>query len=231
VAWTRIFLLLPLFALTTACSSGSGSNDAAPTATSAAGTPAAAAPAPVTPSANPTIAPQLSDEQLVQALRGGGYVIVFRHAFTDMTQADRDPFVASDCSAQRNLNAAGRAQARAIGAEFVRLGIPFGAALTSPYCRARETAGLAFGLYEVEAALQQQLSGDTASRAGAINALLNRVPPPGSNTVMVTHITSLTLVGLPLHSEGDSFVIRPAGSDWSAVAFMPASQWAALPAP
>jgi phosphohistidine phosphatase SixA len=228
----RYALALSIAAVLIACSSGVEDEPAPPAPTSA---PASAArpasPAPSGTGAIPTIVPQLAGRQLVEALRGGGYIIVFRHAFTDMTQTDHDPFVASDCGAQRNLNAAGRAQARMLGQEFVRLGIPFGPALTSPYCRAKETAGLAFGLYEVEAALQQQLSGDTASRADALNALFSRVPTTGRNTVMVTHITNLTLLSLPLHAEGDSFVLRPTGSTWTAVAFMPSGEWATLPAP
>ena len=158
-------------------------------------------------------------------------MIVFRHAFTDMTQTDRDPFVVADCSTQRNLTESGRNQARMIGAEFSRLGIPVDAVLASPYCRTRETAQLAFGTHQAEAALQQQLSGDTASRADALNRLFSSPPPAGRNTVMVTHITNLTLVGLPLHLEGDSFVLRPTGTSWSAIAFVEAAQWATFATP
>src|ERR687898_1369716 len=81
---------------------------------------------------------------LVDGLRRGGYVLAFRHAVTDFSMADSTRDL-SDCSRQRNLTAEGRRQARSIGREFRRLGIPVGRVLASPFCRTRETATLAFG--------------------------------------------------------------------------------------
>ena len=82
--------------------------------------------------------------RLADRLRRGGYVLAFRHAATDfsMTDSTRD---LRDCSRQRNLTAEGRREARSIGREFRRLGIPVGRVLASPFCRTRETATLAFG--------------------------------------------------------------------------------------
>ena len=81
---------------------------------------------------------------LVRRLRGGGYVLAFRHAATDFSMTDKTRDL-RNCSRQRNLNADGRRQARRIGKAFRRLGIPVGQVLASPFCRTRETARLAFG--------------------------------------------------------------------------------------
>jgi phosphohistidine phosphatase SixA len=175
-----------------------------------------------------TIVPLLSGPELIEALRGGGYVIAFRHSITDLSQSDREPLTLRDCSNQRNLSAAGREQARAIGRELSRLAIPYGVVLSSPYCRTRETAGLAFGVYDLHAALEQQLSREMSATAALMNDLLKVVPPPGLNTILVTHSTNLTVVGLPVIGEGDSVVLQPDGAGWRAVSLVQADDWAAL---
>src|SRR4051812_30257389 len=79
---------------------------------------------------------------LVERLRRGGYVLALRHAATDQSMADNTRDL-RDCSKQRNLSAAGRRQAQAIGRALRRLRIPVGTVLASPYCRTRATARLA----------------------------------------------------------------------------------------
>jgi len=217
-----------------ACSnSGDGGDPAAAPAAAAPTPPIEASTAAATPSAGAapvaTIVPVLSGQALIEALRRGGYVIAFRHALTDMTQSDREPLDLTDCAAQRNLNQAGRDQARAIGAEFTRLLIPRTRTLTSPYCRTRETAELAFGAFEINGALEQQVSRDAAATAAVMNSLLSSLPPPGQNTIMVTHSTNLTVVGLPVIGEGDSIVLRPSGTAWMPIALVRAVDWTQLP--
>src|ERR1700704_2012043 len=87
----------------------------------------------------------LSDADLVNALRDGGYVIVFRHGATYPDQADTDPLNADQPgneAKQRQLNDKGRALAREWGDSFRRLGIPVGTVATSKIYRAQETAKL-----------------------------------------------------------------------------------------
>ena len=55
-------------------------------------------------------------EGLVASLKGGGYVIVFRHVATDDSQKDVYPFKFDDMSAQRQLSESGRDVARQLGA-------------------------------------------------------------------------------------------------------------------
>src|SRR5918994_5845551 len=94
-----------------------------------------------------------ADPALVRAMQGGGLVLVLRHAATDFSKPDQDPLVLADCGTQRNLNAQGRAEARAIGRGVRRLGLRIGPVLASPFCRTKETAQLAFGRFRVSRAL------------------------------------------------------------------------------
>ena len=100
---------------------------------------------------SPTAGDEVLDPvRLVEALREGGYVIYLRHAATDRSQEDAGFLDLEDCSTQRNLNEAGREQAREIGRGFRALEIPLGDVLSSEYCRTRETAELAFERLEPE---------------------------------------------------------------------------------
>ena len=98
-----------------------------------------------------TVRPLVGAE-LVDALRDGGHVLYLRHAETPEDGTDQ-PGSIGDCSRQRLLTDAGRADARAIGEAVRALGVPVGAVLASPYCRTVETAELAFGRAVVEEGL------------------------------------------------------------------------------
>ncbi len=77
-----------------------------------------------------------------QAARQAGAIILFRHANAPGV-GDPSGFNIKDCATQRNLDEAGRAQARAIGAALKRQGVQVGAAFASQWCRTLETARLA----------------------------------------------------------------------------------------
>src|SRR5882762_22907 len=90
-------------------------------------------------------AQMLADADLVDALRGGGYVMVFRHGATYPDQADTDPLNADkpgNETKQRHLNDKGKALARDFGDSFRKLGISVGTLVTSKLYRAQETAKL-----------------------------------------------------------------------------------------
>jgi hypothetical protein len=55
------------------------------------------------------------NRQIVDDLQQGGYVIFLRHAKTDWSQKDIEPFNFNTCSGQRNLSEEGHAQAAKIG--------------------------------------------------------------------------------------------------------------------
>jgi phosphohistidine phosphatase SixA len=147
----------------------------------------------------------------VERLRRGGYVVALRHAATDRTATDMTGDL-RDCSRQRNLNADGRRQARAIGRAFRRLEIPVGRVLASPFCRTRDTARLAFGRARPSRAL---LSADFFADAGAerqragLRRLLALPPGRGSNTVLVSHEAAIDAATGVTVDEGEAVIVAP----------------------
>ncbi len=81
------------------------------------------------------------DAVLWQALRSGGHVALMRHALAPGT-GDPPQFELGDCTTQRNLSAAGRAQAARIGERFRANGIRSARIFSSQWCRCIDTARL-----------------------------------------------------------------------------------------
>ena len=71
-----------------------------------------------------------------------------RHGATDNNAGDPPGFRLDDCSTQRNLSEIGREQARRVGAKLRAERVAIADVFTSPWCRCRETAMLAFGKAE-----------------------------------------------------------------------------------
>ena len=140
--------------------------------------------------------------ELVALLKSGNYVIVFRHGATDDSQKDIHPFRFDDMKAQRQLSEKGRETARQIGSALKAQGIPIGDVYTSRLFRAVETGRLLSAGKEVIAvdALTDSGAGSASSMANptgvnakaglAVRELVNAVPRPGTNTVLVTHKTN-----------------------------------------
>ncbi len=174
-------------------------------------------------------------DDLVTALQRGGYVIILRHAATDMTQQDRDTSPdLSNCELQRNLTDAGRDQARAIGEVFRTLVLPVGQVLSSDFCRTLETARLAFGRAEPVAALRDfdpfnAPESLLKERGEAVRSLLAAPPAPGTNTIIVTHRPNITAGTGYSPDEGEAAVYRPDGAgSFTLVARLRAADWTAL---
>lgn len=171
------------------------------TAPSASAAPAAAADNPERPG-------RLRGAGLIPELQKGGYVIFFRHAATDRSQGDTD---LSRCETQRNLNDQGRDESRTIGEAFTQLNIPVGDVLSSPYCRARDTAQIAFGRYEESDAITN-LTGDDPDRTAKLRELLSTTPESNANLVMVAHgINIINAANIRLR-EGEAGVFLPQGN-------------------
>lgn len=153
-----------------------------------------------------------ADDALWTLLRGGGQVILLRHAATDMTQRDQEGAPLSDCARQRNLTDDGRADAQLIGAVFRARGIPLGRVLSSGYCRCMETTRLAFGRAEDWPALQQSLHDQAVqeTRVAEIRALVGERPADG-NLVLVSHQYPIrVLTGMKI-GEGELLILTPRG--------------------
>jgi phosphohistidine phosphatase SixA len=151
------------------------------------------------------------DLPLMERLRAGGYVIVFRHSITDWAQKDLAGENFEDRGAQRNLSKAGEEQAARIGKAIVALRIPIGTVLASPMWRCRDTAQIAFGHHQPAPELFRRGPEFRAIRV----VLLSTAPEAGKNMVLVTHQDLLIPIieGLQRDqlAEGDAFIVKPLG--------------------
>jgi phosphohistidine phosphatase SixA len=180
----------------------------------------AAEAAPSTKGSPPAVADEAALASLTSVLpelRAGGYVIYFRHGVTDQSVADDSEPDFSRCDTQRNLTDEGRAQAEQIGKAIHDLAIPIGTVITSPYCRTKDTASLAFGHYQVERDLYFALNVDTAERdrlTHALSRMLATPPEAANNTVIIAHTANLReSTGFWPKPEGVAYVFKPMGMD------------------
>jgi phosphohistidine phosphatase SixA len=156
-----------------------------------------------------------ADSPLGDQLRRGGVILVIRHAATDQSKPDQDPIDLKDCRTQRNLSAEGRRDARLIGQGARRLQLRIGAVLSSPFCRTRETARLAFGRATVSSALLNTITADHDAawrrQIRAARRLLGAKPAAGRVTVLVTHGSVVGDATGHTLEEGETLVFRPLG--------------------
>ena len=174
---------------------------------------------------------QLQGDALIQALRGGGYVILMRHAATE-AKLDADTVDLGDCATQRNLSPDGRSAARAIGARVAALGLPIGDVQASPYCRAVESGRLIFGHADAVSGLRDHAVKDAAARreaAAALTPLLAAPPAQGKDNVVVTHgFNAKSVTGLDL-LEAEAVVVKPDGhGGFAIVGDIKADAWNSL---
>jgi phosphohistidine phosphatase SixA len=155
----------------------------------------------------------LADEALWSQLRSGGFVIFIRHALTDPGVGDPPGFKLGDCKTERNLNAAGRAEAKRLGEAFRRERIPVAQVLSSEWCRCRDTATLAFERYEPWVALNN-LFGRAQNEPAQKRAMLERAGAylGKGNLVLVTHGATIFPVAGVNPGTGELVVMRPAGA-------------------
>jgi histidine phosphatase superfamily protein (branch 1) len=176
----------------------------------------------------------LAGAALLQALRGGGLILYFRHTSTDFGQNDDAMSGYEDCARQRNLTDGGRDEARRIGVAIKRLDIPIGDVLASPFCRTRETAQLIFGRATVAPAVRGgPARADSDDRYAELRKLLSTPPSRGTNLAIASHGNPFRAVTDTQYlAEGEAAVIRPLGAQgFRIVARIPKDSWDALTAP
>jgi len=180
--------------------------------------------------------PALSQAEWIEALRGGGYVIVFRHGATT-DQTNTDSMSRSNVAGERQLNEQGRAQARSIGQSMRKLKIPVGLVMTSTTQRAVDTGKLLdFG--EVTPTLGLTESGPALApdennrRAQALRNLVAARPPADNNLVIVSHkpniIDAFGKDWQDIH-EGEASVFEPDGNGrYRLIVRIEAGEWSKL---
>jgi broad specificity phosphatase PhoE len=171
---------------------------------------------------------------VLQLLRAGGYVIVFRHGATHNDQADTDPLNLDNVAKQRQLNDKGRADAKMVGDVFKAAAIPIGKSHSSRFQRAVETARL-IGGKEPQTTLDLTEGGLVVSpnennrRTHALRALVAVPPDAGTNTLIVTHKPNIVdAFGKDWFEikEGEASIFKPANGTYVMVARVPITQWA-----
>ena len=156
-----------------------------------------------------TLSAAADEDAAWAALQRDGAIVLFRHANAPGV-GDPPGFKLGDCSTQRNLDDAGRAQARRIGETFRARKVAVRAVHTSRWCRARETAELAFPGLVREQPVFDSFFGDRQdepARTAAARKLLAQWQGPGV-LVVTTHQVNITaLTGLGAAS-GEGVVVR-----------------------
>ncbi len=177
-------------------------------------------------SSAPDPAHALADRPLVEALRGGGYTLYFRHTSTDFSKQDGNMANYRDCANQRMLSDKGRDEAREIGKAIAALRIPVGEVLSSPYCRTTETATLMFG----RATGANEIREEAGNNYAALKRLLAKpVAARGVNRMLVGHGTPFRAIAGPPHlAEGEAAVLKPLGERYVVVARIASRDWTTL---
>jgi broad specificity phosphatase PhoE len=178
--------------------------------------------------------PAPSPAEWIDALRLGGYVIVFRHGATNSDQSNTDSMSTPNVPVQRLLSEQGRTQAKSIGESMRRLKLPVGLVMTSPTQRAVDTGRL-LGFGDVTATPDLTESGPALSpdennrRALALRKLVAALPPADNNLVIVSHkpniIDAFGKDWLDVR-EGEASVFEPDGNgSYKLIGRIQASEW------
>lgn len=172
----------------------------------------------------------------IELLKGGGYVLIMRHGATHQDQADTDPLNLANVDKQRQLNDAGRAKAREIGAAIKKLGIPIGQVISSQFFRAIETGRL-MGFGEPQATADVSEGGlvvtpiENNRRTAAMRKLAG-TELPGANLLVVSHKPNiLDAFGKDWFDvkEGEISIFKPDGNGgFRLIARVQADDWAKL---
>ena len=155
------------------------------------------------------------DDALGAMLASGGMVMLMRHASTGPDAGDPPGYRLDDCSTQRNLSDQGRAQARRVGERLREMRVPIDRVFTSPWCRCRETARLAFYKSEDWEPLGSFFDRPDAE-AEATEHVRKRIlgysiKKPRGNIVMVTHNVNIAALTKLSVAPAELVVVQPDG--------------------
>ena len=150
-------------------------------------------------------------EEAWAALVKGGHVALIRHGNAPPGYGGDPPgFRFDDCKTQRNLDEAGREQARALGEAFRNHGVRVDRILSWPVCRCLDTARLmAVGPVESSWALVPDRGPSAPVRFPELKEMVSSWRGPGT-LVLVTHgFTAERLIGI-VPGQGETVVLKPA---------------------
>ncbi len=147
-------------------------------------------------------------------LKGGGYVIYFRHTSATLgadckDSAQAEWWKSDDPKKSRQLDAQGREQARYIGEVFSRLGLEVDRVLCSEFRRTQDAA-TAMNLGPVTRSEQLTPLAYPGRMEEKLQPLFEQAPEKGKNTVLVAHGHVTVLFEQLGH--GDAAVFKPGAS-------------------
>lgn len=177
---------------------------------------------------------KLSGPELVAALKEGGHVIYLRHAKTEKDYTNQAKDDVNDCSTQKVLSEAGWVQSLEIGKVFEATDIPVGKVVSSEYCRAWQTAQIAFGKYEKNSnfnflPFEDYTDEQVAKMKASLTPLLVEVLESDTNTVIVGHEDLFeAAAGIYPEPQGIAHVLKPDGTGFQIVANVLSDEWTAL---
>ena len=158
-------------------------------------------------------------------------VIYLRHTTTEVDYADQaDPNLdLNDCSTQRKLSSQGIAEAETIGAGFEANDIVIGKIITSQYCRAKDTATIAFGKYDnVNHKLNEDYTDEQLDKYhDRVAPLLSKGNKKG-NKIIVAHDDPFEgTTNIYPDPQGTAYILEPNNGDsYELIAKMRPNEWA-----
>ena len=158
-------------------------------------------------------AKELGHQALLQALAEGGKVIMMRHASTEAAEPAVSMNLSGDCTQEQNLSAEGRAEAQAIAAAFKAHSIKIDKVYSSEFCRARDTATIAFGGAEAWNALNlaESMSADDSAFLMLDVQEKNGDFSGKGNMVMVTHRSNINTITFVQTEPANMVILQPDG--------------------
>ena len=151
------------------------------------------------------------DQAFWAQLKQGGNIVLMRHAQTVPGVGDPSGFRRDDCRTQRNLSAAGRADAMRIGEAFRSRAIPVAEVLSSRWCRCVDTARIAFGTVRpatmLDSVFNDRERSDEEKLTELYNFLAHRPAAPG-NLVLVTHALNISALTGASVASGEMLLVR-----------------------
>jgi phosphohistidine phosphatase SixA len=151
------------------------------------------------------------DDAAWDLLKQPGHMVLLRHSNAPGATVEPDDIDLKNCTIQRNLDEAGRAQARRIGDQFRKHGISSARLIASQFCRAMETAKLT-GLGPVQGlpALNQVMLADFGGMRESAEKTRQfmKIIPAKQLTILVSHVSNIQSIAGVMLSSGEMAVVH-----------------------
>lgn len=177
-------------------------------------------------SAAEAAAQSLSGPKLVDALKGGGYVLVMRNAHSPDEVPEERRRAPGNLAGEREIDPIGQGQVSVIAYSLRKLDIPVNQALHGPEFRSRQSAN-----YLGRGRMMRLDALGEPGDAAALAQLAATVPPAGYNTFVVTHeplITKAFMRDANGIGDAETLVFRPRDDRAELVARLTFEDWAKL---